>query len=404
MNIVLLTQIFPTDDQREDSTFTKIAYYFAKSWIEEGHNVVVFHCPNVLWKPVYYLPNSVKAKIKGKMGVEIASSRITKREEYKYHNVQVVREPFFKVIPRHMASAKEIKRGTNDIINTLHDMKFKPDIFIAHFASPCLPILAYLKHRYPKIRTSLVIHEEHYFMGDKYGTNKLFKYVDAIGTRSKTLSEKLQKELNLNSTPYVCYSGVADEYIKESVPMPEKAEEPITRFIYTGLLIKRKHAETIIEALSKSEFTNWHLDIVGNGDEEGNLKQLAKSLGVEKSVTFHGRIPRDEVQEIMGKAQCFIMVSEGEAFGLVYLEAMLASCITIASKGEGIDGVINDGENGYLCNSGDADDLCEKLKKINKLSVEERRKIVDNAYKTACEFSDKNKANRYLNDAQTWKG
>ena len=42
------------------------------------------------------------------------------------------------------------------------------------------------------------------------------------------------------------------------------------------------------------------------------------------------------------------MISQGEAFGLVYLEAMARGCITIASRGEGFDGIIKDGINGFL--------------------------------------------------------
>ena len=41
------------------------------------------------------------------------------------------------------------------------------------------------------------------------------------------------------------------------------------------------------------------------------------------------------------------MISKNEAFGLVYLEAMLAGCI-VASR-NGIDGIIIDGYNGFLC-------------------------------------------------------
>ena len=37
------------------------------------------------------------------------------------------------------------------------------------------------------------------------------------------------------------------------------------------------------------------------------------------------------------------MISELETFGLVYIEAMAAGCITIASRNEGFDGIIKDG-------------------------------------------------------------
>jgi len=39
------------------------------------------------------------------------------------------------------------------------------------------------------------------------------------------------------------------------------------------------------------------------------------------------------------------MISTDEIFGLAYLEAMAASCITIASKDGGVYGIIVDGKN-----------------------------------------------------------
>ena len=44
----------------------------------------------------------------------------------------------------------------------------------------------------------------------------------------------------------------------------------------------------------------------------------------------------------------WIMISKNETFGLVYLEAMARGCITIGSRNQGIDGVINHGVNGFF--------------------------------------------------------
>lgn len=43
------------------------------------------------------------------------------------------------------------------------------------------------------------------------------------------------------------------------------------------------------------------------------------------------------------------MVSAHEAFGLVYVEAMAKGCITVATAGQGIDGVIVDGKMVFVC-------------------------------------------------------
>ena len=50
-----------------------------------------------------------------------------------------------------------------------------------------------------------------------------------------------------------------------------------------------------------------------------------------------------------------------KTFGLVYLEAMARGCITVASRDEGFDGIIQDGVNGFLCKSGDETELVQYL-------------------------------------------
>ena len=113
-------------------------------------------------------------------------------------------------------------------------------------------------------------------------------------------------------------------------------------------------------------------------------------------VRFLGKVSRERVSEELTKTDIFVMVSESEAFGLVYLEAMGAGCLTIASKDEGMDGVIVDGKNGFLCKAGDDEELSLVLKRIIKMNSEERKKISDNALRTAMDNTDEKAAMNYL--------
>lgn len=102
----------------------------------------------------------------------------------------------------------------------------------------------------------------------------------------------------------------------------------------------------------------------------------------------------------MKKAQIFTLISSGEAFGMVYLEAMLQGCITIASFGGGFDGIIKNGENGFLCRAGDHEMLAGIYKKIESMSSEERNRIGQAAVETAIQFSETNVARKYLSDVR----
>ena len=91
------------------------------------------------------------------------------------------------------------------------------------------------------------------------------------------------------------------------------------------------------------------------------------------------------------------MISEEETFGLVYLEAMSMGCITIASRNEGMEGIIEDGVNGFLCKAGDEHELSEIINRVNGMSIEELMCISNKARETAEKLTDEKVAQLYFN-------
>ena len=101
---------------------------------------------------------------------------------------------------------------------------------------------------------------------------------------------------------------------------------------------------------------------------------------------------------MMYQSDVFALVSEKEVFGLVYLEAMLQGCIVIAAKGGGVDGIIIDGVNGFLCEQGNSKELSGIISKILRMTDAERKQISDNAAETATQYSDSQVAKMYLSN------
>lgn len=79
---------------------------------------------------------------------------------------------------------------------------------------------------------------------------------------------------------------------------------------------------------------------------------------------LHCRLTREQTLEEFRKAEVFVMISSPETLGLVYLEAMSQGCVAIGSRNEGIDGILVDGKNGYLVESGNAEELRARLDAI----------------------------------------
>ncbi len=122
--------------------------------------------------------------------------------------------------------------------------------------------------------------------------------------------------------------------------------------ITVGRQVKRKgHEWFITEVLPKIKSDVVYLAI-GDGPEHEHLKQLTHSLPYKENIFFVGKQSDTLLQKAYAAADVFIMPNipvEGdmEGFGIVLLEANLASTPAVATDLEGIKDVIEDGNNGF---------------------------------------------------------
>ena len=164
-------------------------------------------------------------------------------------------------------------------------------------------------------------------------------------------------------------------------------------------MIERKYPEKVLEALESAyPDKDYHLTYIGEGQRLSLIKEEVEKKQLDKYISIKGRIPRDQIIKEYDRADCMVMISRGEAYGLVYLEAMARGCITIASRNEGFDGVIVDGKNGFLCEAGNANELAEIISRINNMTEQERMQISENAIETAKRLTDENAARIYIDE------
>ena len=235
-----------------------------------------------------------------------------------------------------------------------------------------------------------------------YGSDceRVINGVDMIGFRSMPIKKRFEEEFGANRRSIVCWSGTPQKYL-ETLSENGKVfkDGNLTKFIYVGQTIKRKYPKETIEGIYNAcGDTNYHLTYVGSKDLAYNeIMKFIDSHNLIDKVSFVGQIPRDSIIKYYDENECFILISKDEVFGLVYLEAMSRGCIVIASKDEGMEGIIRDNYNGFLCAAGNANELATIIKHINMLSSEQKKRISDNAIATARDLSDYNVAKRYIN-------
>ncbi|GEM_PF-3258126 len=123
--------------------------------------------------------------------------------------------------------------------------------------------------------------------------------------------------------------------IKDNLIKRNKTKEDTIRFLFVGRLARFKGAELAIRALSQIDFENFHFDIIGGDGEIEHLKKLTLDLKLTNKITFHGKLPRDQIDDFYRKSDIFLFPSIKEATGNVFLEAMSFSLPIISVNNGG---------------------------------------------------------------------
>lgn len=136
-------------------------------------------------------------------------------------------------------------------------------------------------------------------------------------------------------------------------------------FVSIGNLIQSKRFDLTIQAFAKNFKGNQgvKLTIIGDGPLKEDLKSLARAHGVEKQVLFTGRLDRNSVACELQKSNVFVLASDYETFGVVYIEAMACGVPVIGTRNGGADDIINEGC-GILVDTDDVDQLADAMKKL----------------------------------------
>lgn len=394
-NILLLTTIYPAPDLNLLNN-TNVCHYFAKEWVKMGYNVrVIFNYP--IYFPIFHFAAKIiEKKLASKGSAYITTKRITNDFQYTLDGVQIIRLPLYKFMPRIAVKQKVLNQQIAKIKDLNAKDNFKPDIVVAHFFYPHLEMVNKLSQYY-NAKSCIVVHDQGINL-EKIYKNRLQSLLDGIniwGYRSLPIKTNFEKKYNIKSPSFQCYSGIPEKYLIAD-NQNKIISLPLKRFVYVGSFIKRKNPHILAEALCNLPYDDWHIDYVGQGEYEEETKKILRKNKKINNATFWGQIDRAKVQEIISHAECFIMISSNETFGLVYLEAMAKGLLTIASKEEGMDGIIINNINGFLCKSGDASALKNIILEINKLPYERLQEISTNALSTANSLTDRNAASTYL--------
>lgn len=391
MKILLISHIYPSMDYVNENRDSLFLHLYARQWAAKGNEVRVEHM--ALNYPIMF--NSICYKIQKLKKYKIPWCNY-KAKKYEFEKVIINRIPLLKIVPHGKYQKSRLEDVFKKIEQDLQSSSFEPDIILCDYINPGLQILNRIRKNYPA-RTYAIIHNADVCFLNKhknYALKEKLEKLSGIGFRSKSLLQRLDKGIVLPDIFYIP-SGIPQEYsIKRIAP-----RHSIKKILIVSTFIERKHIDCVIKAvhnLNSVTKSKYQLSIVGEGGLYSKLTKLADTLDGKKWCKFEGKLSRDHVFEKMRESDVFVLLSEGETFGMVYVEAMSQGCITIGSLKEGIDGVIEDGKNGFLLPAGDADALVNCIKKLETYTAEQISNISQAGMNTAASMTDEELASGIL--------
>lgn len=132
--------------------------------------------------------------------------------------------------------------------------------------------------------------------------------------------------------------------------------------LYSGRILPRKRVSDFLKAANLTGIkNNISILIVGSGSEKSNIQQLGESLNLD--ISFIPFIKnQDDLFKTYGRADCLVLPSDDDPWGLVVNEAEAAHLPVIVSDACGcaLD-LVKSGINGYTYESKNVNELSKKI-------------------------------------------
>lgn len=198
---------------------------------------------------------------------------------------------------------------------------------------------------------------------------------DRILAVSGYTRDRLLKEQNLNPQKVTILPNTFDAKRFQISPKPQHL---LRRYNLSGdrliiLTVARldsteqyKGYDRIIQALGKirSFVPNVHYILVGEGNDRHRIEGLIERLQMQSCVTLAGFVPDAELVDYYNLCDVFAMPSQGEGFGIVYLEALACGKPVLGGDRDGAVDALCHGELGVLVNPNDVEEIADQLIQI----------------------------------------
>jgi glycosyltransferase involved in cell wall biosynthesis len=174
----------------------------------------------------------------------------------------------------------------------------------------------------------------------------------------------------------VCWPG-KDEPDAASINNDKAMENigPHAMLIVGRLSAEQKHKghDHLLEAMQliMQAVPDAQLVIVGEGDDQERLETIARELNMADKVIFTGWVSEARLHRLYSQCALFVMPSEGDGFGIVFLEAMMHRLPCVGLQNGAAAEIFQDEESGILI---DREDRRGMANRLSSLLLDETRR------------------------------
>lgn len=172
----------------------------------------------------------------------------------------------------------------------------------------------------------------------------------AVAVVSPSTRTAVRRQLRLRGPVHVVPNGTA------TVPLQGRSEPraPHPTIVCVGRLVVHKRLDRLLRAVGavRSVHPGLVVHIVGDGPDGTVLRRLARQLGLDEVVRFHGRLPARERDALLVTAWLTVNPSMGEGWGLGVLEAASLGVPAVAADVPGLRDAVRAGITGWLIPDG----------------------------------------------------
>lgn len=229
-----------------------------------------------------------------------------------------------------------------------------------------LPIAFFCKIVAPRARVVLIVHGDDVWGDPTYRAIRWYdrfflRRLDRIISVSDFTARRMCQAFGVKAELFRVFLNAVDPISFQ--PAAQRLPAEILSVTRLAVHDHGKNIDKVLRAIARlvPDIPQIHYTIIGDGVLRPQLETLSRELGIQDYVTFAGRVDDAALSEAYSRASVFVMPSQKEGFGIVYLEAWQRDLPVICGIQDAACEIITDQVDGFAVDPHNIEALAARI-------------------------------------------